>query len=117
MNLPDLPWAEGLAARIDAALTDDDFGGETPVIAPTKEELQALLGTPEPTRQVPFEEIEALRHASEDDGSEPELEILRPRKPLTEEVLPEDIEAAIEIAPPARRAPNIIAVAKKKKPE
>lgn len=117
MNLPDTPWADGLAARIDAALTDDDFGGETPVIAPTKEELEALLGRPEPTRQVPFEEIEALRHASEDEPSEPELEILRPRKPLTEEVLPEDIEAAIEIAPPARRAPNIIAVAKKKKPE
>ena len=51
MTLPDAPWAAGLAARIDAAI-DDDFGGETPVIAPTREELQALLGSPEPTRQV-----------------------------------------------------------------
>jgi len=114
MTLPDAPWAAGLAARIDAAI-DDDFGGETPVMAPTREELQLLLGSPEPTRQVPFAEIEALRHASEDTPSEPD--ILRPRKPLTEEILPEDIESAIELAPPARRAPNIIAVAKKKKPE
>jgi putative nucleotidyltransferase with HDIG domain len=109
------PWSAGLAARIDAAL-DDDFGGETPVIAPTKAELRALLGQPDVTRQASIEEIEALRLAADDIPSEPD--ILRPRHPMTEEVMPEDIEAAIELAPPARRhAPNIIAVAKKKKPE
>jgi hypothetical protein len=114
-TLEQTPWAAGLAARIDAAL-DDDFGGETPVIPPTKAELRALLGNPDPTRQAPIEEIEALRLAAGETPSEPD--ILRPRHPTTQEVLPDDIEAAIELAPPARRhAPNIIAVAKKKKPE
>jgi hypothetical protein len=114
MTLPQTPWAAGLAARIDAAL-DDDFGGETPVMPPTRAELNALLGNPDPTRQASIEEIEALRAAADEVPSE--QEILRPRHPLTEEVLPEDIEAAIEVAPPARRGANIIAVAKKKKPE
>jgi hypothetical protein len=102
----DSPWGKDLASRIDSAL-EDDFGTETPVSAPTRAELQALLGTaPDPTRKQSFEEIERLHRAS------PGIDN-RGRNPHpTEEVDPDDIEAAIELAPPARR--HTIGVAKKK---
>jgi hypothetical protein len=94
-------WASGLASRIDAAL-DDDFGTETPVVAPTKAELRALLGNPDPTRKQSIEEIQARVEADR-----------RRANPSTTEVDPDDIESAIEIAPPARRGGSI-GVAKKK---
>jgi len=110
--------AVDLAARIDAALERDEWSAETPVVAPTKAELRALLGTPDPTRQQSIEEIDQLHlaaaaQAAADLDAEPEL-LPRRNPAVTTEVDPEDIEAAIELAPPARR--NVIAVAKPKKP-
>jgi len=94
----------------------DEWQQETPVIAPTKAELRALLGSPDATRKQSIDEILALHHPV-DEESEPELLPRRGPRP-TAEVDPDDIEAAIEIAPPARqRAPNAIAVAKPRKPE
>jgi hypothetical protein len=110
-------WARGLEARL-ARQMEEDFGTETPVSAPTRAELQALLNSPpDPTRQQSFEEIEALHRKSRDSRtSEPALELTRRAPPPTAEVDEEDIEAAIELAPAARR--NAIGVAKKKpKPE
>jgi hypothetical protein len=114
-------WASGLAARIDAAM-HDEWSNETPVVPPTGAELRALLGVPDPTRQQSLDELEALHRAVEELPSEPEL--LVPRRPPhpTAEVDPDQIEAAIELAPPARRAAtaNTIAAARskaKKKPE
>jgi hypothetical protein len=115
----DPPWVRGLAARVDAVLRDE-WSNETPVVPPSKAELQALLGTPDPTRQQSIDEIEALHRAAEELYSEPELLVpptLRRVPHPTSEVDPDQIEAAIELAPPARRAPNLIAVAKPKKPE
>jgi hypothetical protein len=92
-------WARGLAARLDAQL-DDDFGTETPIVAPTRAELQALLASaPEPTRKQSLDEIEHERR----------------RAFPTTEVDDADIEAAIELAPPARR--TAVGVAKKKHEE
>ncbi len=103
-----------LAARLDAAADSDEWQMETPVVAPTKAELRALLGAPDPTRRQSLDELEALHRATDDDV-EPEL--LPRRAYPTAEVDPDDIEAAIELAPPARnRAPSAIAVAKPKKP-
>ncbi len=110
-------WASGLAARIDAALDSDEWNLETPVVPPTKAELRALLGQPDPTRRQPVDEIAMLqRHALELD--EPDLLPRRAPHPTTE-VDPDDIEAAIEIAPPVRRPPNAkaLGVAKPKKSE
>jgi len=110
-------WASGLAARIDAALDSDEWNLETPVVAPTKAELRALLGQPDPTRQQPVDEIALLqRHALE--LEEPALLPRRAPHPTTE-VDPDDIEAAIEIAPHVRRPPNAkaIGVSKPKKSE
>ncbi len=104
-----------LAERVDAAL-DDDFGDETPVIAPTKAELRALLNNSEQTRLQSYEEIERLHRAHVDVTVQVDPDAMRRRAHETNEVDPDDIEAAIELAPPARRA-NTIAVAKKKKPE
>lgn len=86
---------------------------ETPVNAPTKAELRMLLGQPDPTRQQSLDELELLhrRAAEASDTSLPVLHERRPPYPTTE-VDPDDIESAIEIAPPARRAPNAIAFAK-----
>jgi putative nucleotidyltransferase with HDIG domain len=108
-------WASGLAARIDAALDSDEWSRETPVVAPTKAELRVLLGQPDPTRQQPLDEVALLqRRAAEmrEAGSS------RSAHPTTE-VDPDDIEAAIELAPPARRPShaNRVHVAKPKKPE
>ncbi len=105
----------GLAARIDAK--HDEWSVETPIKAPTPAELRALLGQPDPTMQQSLDEIdrlhaEAAAQVQAEEDAKPE--ILSRRHPLpTAEVDEDDIEAAIEVAPPARR-PNAIAVAKKK---
>ena len=71
---------------------------------------------PDPTRQQSLDELERLHRAAiEDEPSEPEL-LRRRIGPLPDpEVDPDDIESAIEIAPPARRAQSSIAVAKPSK--
>ncbi|MEO8840831.1 MAG: HDIG domain-containing metalloprotein [Kofleriaceae bacterium] len=113
----DKPWARGLAARIDASL-DDDFGRETPAHAPSRAELQALVDAPpDATRQQSLEEIERLRIDPAARRSEEELQFVTPRRSPypTAEVSEDDIEAAIEIAPSARRTGSIpIGIAKKK---
>jgi hypothetical protein len=107
------PWRAGLTGRIDAHL-DDDFGTETPVVAPTKAELQALLGTPpDVTKEQSLEELERLHMKARERRSEPEILTRRPYP--TAEVDENDIEAAIEVAPPARR--TAIGVAKRKPTE
>jgi hypothetical protein len=116
------PWAKGLAARIDQALdggSGDEWGMETPVVAPTKAELRALLGSPDPTRKVSIDELERLHRAAaaEREGHDEELFQPRTRTHPTAEVDPDQIEAAIEVAPPARRNQNVVATAKPKKPE
>jgi len=114
---PESSWARGLASRIDSKL-DDDFGAETPVSAPTRAELQALIDAPpDVTRQQSLDELERLhRETRRDRGSEQELELTRrgTYPAPTHEVDDSDIESAIELAPPARR--NAIGIAKKKKP-
>ena len=108
-------WALGLAARVDAVL-DDEWRNETPIVAPTEAELRALLGQPDPTRQQPIEEIERLQRRAAELRS-----VEQPRRAPhpTAEVDPDDIEAAIEVAPPARRAthPNAVAAVRPRKPE
>ncbi|MFN0248913.1 MAG: HDIG domain-containing metalloprotein [Kofleriaceae bacterium] len=105
-----------LAARVDAAMASDEWSPETPVKAPTSAELRSLLGVPDPTRQQSIEEIERLHQAGRDVVT-PEPEILGRRRShhTTNEVREDDIEAAIEIVPPARRS-STIGVAKPKKP-
>lgn len=101
-------WARDLAARIDAQL-EDDFGTETPIAAPTRAELQAMLdAAPDPTRKQSLEEIERLHARAREDSEELDL---RRRPSPTSEIEDADIEAAIELAPPARR--TAIGVAKK----
>jgi len=110
-------WARGLAARLDAQL-EEDFGTETPIVAPTRAELQALLNSPpDPTRKQSFDELEKLHKETRDRAaqSSQELELERRRPFPTSEVDDADIEAAIELAPPARR--NAIGIAKKKREE
>jgi hypothetical protein len=109
-------------AASDAAITqprmpraeEPDFGTDTPVKAPTRAELQALLDTPpDPTRKQTVEEIEALHLKALDRPSDPELNFDPHRRPHpTTEVRDDDIEAAIELAPAARK--SSIGVAKKK---
>lgn len=90
-----------------------DFGSDTPPRAPTRAELQALLDSPpDPTRKQSIEELEADRMRSMQRASEPEL--FTRRSHPTAEVSEDDIEAAIELAPQARRSSLGIA---KKKPE
>ncbi|HEX4454392.1 MAG TPA: HDIG domain-containing protein [Kofleriaceae bacterium] len=112
-----LSWSDGLAARVDAKL-DGDFGTDTPVIAPTRAELQALRDVPpDATRELSFEEVERLHRQNQRElrRSEPELEFTRRAHYPTAEVREEDIEAAIEIAPAPRRT-GAIGIAKTKKP-
>ena len=104
-------------------MSDDEFGGETPIVAPTKAELQALLDSPpDPTRKQSVDEIEAqmLREAASratDEDNEPEF-LRRRTVPQTTEVNPDDIEAIIEVAPAARRPTSVgVAKARPKKPE
>jgi len=121
--VPPRKWSADLAARVDRRLEQDEWSNETPVVAPSPAQLRSLLGHPDATRQVPQHEIEALqrRIAEEvDEGDDGEPEILSRRTPPmpTAEVDPEDIEAAIEVVPPARRSSTAIAVARPpKKPE
>jgi putative nucleotidyltransferase with HDIG domain len=104
-------WARGLAARLDAQL-EEDFGTDTPVAAPSRAELQALLDSPpDPTRKQSLEEIERL-HAESRERPSQELDFTRRVPHPTSEVDDADIEAAIELAPPARR--SAVGVAKKK---
>src|SRR5205814_692036 len=91
IRLPDKPWAAGLAARIDAALDTDDFGGETPVIAPTAAELRALLGVPDVTKQQSIDEIERLHRKAQERPSDEEILVRRPHP--TSEVTEDDIES------------------------
>jgi len=121
-DIPEVPkdadaassWAKGLEARL-AQQIDEDFGTETPASPPTRAELQALLNSPpDVTRQQSLEEIEALHKASRERPSQ-ELEFTRRAPYPTAEVDESDIEAAIELAPPARR--TTIGVAKKPKKE
>jgi cyclic-di-AMP phosphodiesterase PgpH len=108
-------WSSGLAARVDAAIESDEWGHETPVVAPSKAELRALTGHPDPTRQVPIDEIEILQRRAAELA---EAESPRRAPHPTTEVDPDDIEAAIELAPPARRPTNANAIgAKPKKSE
>jgi hypothetical protein len=106
-------WSRGMAARIDAQL-DEGFGTDTPQRAPSRAELQALLDSPpDPTRVQPLEEIERLQRATSARRSQPVLDPTRRVAPPTAEVDEDDIEAAIELAPAARR--GAIGVEKKKK--
>jgi hypothetical protein len=105
----------GLAARIDRVLDADDFGGETPVIPPTAAELRALLGTPDVTRRQTIDEVERLQAVANAHDSASDLLAPPPpprRSHQTTDVTDADIEAAIELVPPARR--TAIGVAKKK---
>lgn len=113
---PESSWARGLAARIEAQF-GDDFGNETPISAPTKAELQALLNSPpDPTRRQSLDELERLhresREARERRSEQQDLQLTRRGSYPTAEVDDSDIEAAIELVPPVRR--NVIGVAKKK---
>jgi putative nucleotidyltransferase with HDIG domain len=99
-------WASGLAARIDAAIEGDDWGPETPVAPPTKAELRALTGNPDPTRRQPVDELQLLQRRA---AELVERDARRSAHP-TAEVDPDDIEAAIEVAPPARRPTNANAI-------
>ena len=118
---PPKPKTPGLAARIDAQIDRDEWNVETPIKAPTPAELRALLGQPDPTMQQSLDDIdrlhaEAAAQVQAEEDAKPE--ILARRHPMpTSEIDDDDIEAAIEIIPPARRPPNAIAVAKKKKSE
>src|SRR5439155_1048083 len=108
------PWARSLAGRVDAALVDE-WANETPVVAPTSAELRVLFGHPDPTRQLAVAEVELLQRRAAELAEADHRR--RPPAP-TAEVDPEDIEAAIELAPPARRpvARNTIDVTRPKKP-
>ncbi|MDQ3299478.1 MAG: HDIG domain-containing protein [Myxococcota bacterium] len=109
-----LKRAVDLASRIDAARDRDEWSAETPVVAPTKAELRALLGVPDPTRKQSLAELERLhRESIDEEPSDPGFLRQRSVPHVTAEVDPDDIESAIELAPPARRA---LGVAKPKKP-
>jgi putative nucleotidyltransferase with HDIG domain len=114
VDLPPAPRSS-LAARVDAALVDE-WGNETPVVAPTSAELRVLFGQPDPTRQLPIDEVELLQRRAAELA---EADRRRRPPPPTAEVDPDDIEAAIELAPPARRpvARNTIGVNRPKKSE
>jgi cyclic-di-AMP phosphodiesterase PgpH len=100
-------WAQRIAAKLDA----EDFGTDTPTRAPTRAELQALRDfPPDPTRKQSIDELEALHAKSKERNSEPELFARRAHP--TAEVTEDDIEAAIELAPQARK--GAVGVAKKK---
>ena len=109
-------WARGLAARIDASR--DEFSQDTPARPPTRGELQASSDVaPDATRQQSIEEIEKLQRSPSARRSSEELEFTRRGPYPTSEIREEDIEAAIEIAPSARRTGAIpIGIAKKKPP-
>ncbi|HEY1811530.1 MAG TPA: HDIG domain-containing protein [Kofleriaceae bacterium] len=110
-------WSKGLAARVDAKL-DGDFGSDTPVVAPSKAEIQALLDVPpDATRELSLEEAERLHREKRHElrRSDPAIDFTRRAPYPTAEVREEDIEAAIEIAP-ARRTGSIGIAKTKPKP-
>ncbi|HEY3804692.1 MAG TPA: HDIG domain-containing protein [Kofleriaceae bacterium] len=110
-------WSKGLAARVDAKL-DGDFGSDTPVVAPSKAEIQALLDVPpDATRELSLEEAERLHREKQHElrRSDPAIDFTRRAPYPTAEVREEDIEAAIEIAP-ARRTGSIGIAKTKPKP-
>jgi hypothetical protein len=110
----DSPWGSGLAARIDAALDSDEWGQETPIVPPNEAALRTLFGQPDPTRQQPHDEIQRLQRRAAELADDPPRRSPHP----TAEVDPDDIEAAIEVAPPARRLSHTKpATAKPKKSE
>jgi putative nucleotidyltransferase with HDIG domain len=119
VELPSIPvpdagssWGRGLAARLERQI-DDEFGRETPTSPPTRAELQALMDVaPDATKQQSIEELERLHEQARNRESQPELELTRRSPHPTREVEEDDIEAAIELAPSARR--NAIGIAKKK---
>jgi hypothetical protein len=117
LRAPPTNTARSMPERVEAAVDPDEWQTETPIKPPTKAELRALLGVPDPTRKQSIDELEALHRAVDSAESEPEL-FPRRYPSVTEEVDPDDIESAIELAPPARnRAPSAIAFAKPKKSE
>jgi hypothetical protein len=117
-----------LAARVDAAIDLEDFGGETPAIAPRKSDLAALLAGARPsdvgetTKRQSLSELERLSRGATRDATivaDPADPRHRQRLAGTHEVDPDDIEAAIELAPPARRTgrvPLALGHAKPRKP-
>jgi hypothetical protein len=109
----DSPWGNGLADRVDAVLESDEWGTETPVVPPDAAELRALLGHPDATRQLSALELEQLQVRA----AETSQPALRRSPHPTAEVDPDDIEAAIELAPPARRPSHghVISAARPKK--
>jgi hypothetical protein len=109
------PWSRSFAAHVDAAPVDG-WGNETPVAPPTSAELRLLFGHPDPTRQLPIDEVELLQRRAAELA---EADRRRRPPPPTAEVDPDDIEAAIELAPPARRpvAKNTVGVKRPKKSE
>nr|MBA3501362.1 hypothetical protein [Deltaproteobacteria bacterium] len=118
--------AISLASRADS-IERDEWSAETPVVAPSKAELRALLGVPDVTRKQSIDEIDRLHLASMNVDSDPEIlpppAILdspsggtRRPMPITAEVDPDDIESAIEVAPPARRTAIGILKPQQKKP-
>ena len=99
---PPPDWAKRLAARIDAEI-ETDFGGETK--QQSLGEIERLRRRIDPTHELSSSDLLALAGPS------------RPpprRAQATHEVDPDDIEAAIEVAPPARRPATAIGIAKKK---
>ncbi|MDQ3334377.1 MAG: HDIG domain-containing protein [Myxococcota bacterium] len=118
--------AIGLASRAES-VERDEWSAETPVVAPSKAELRALLGVPDVTRKQSIDEIDRLHLAAMNVDSDPEIlpppAILdspsggtRRPMPITAEVDPDDIESAIEVAPPARRTAIGISKPQPKKP-
>ena len=91
---------------IIAQETDDGVIRIEPDAAVTNPRLPSL----DPTRKQSLEELEAQRAKSMERSSEPELFVRRPYP--TTEVGEDDIEAAIELAPQARK--SLIGIAKKK---
>jgi hypothetical protein len=73
---------------------------------------------PDATRELSFEEVERLHRQKQNElrRSDPELEFTRRAHYPTAEVREEDIEAAIEIAPSARRTGSIGIAKSKPKP-
>ncbi|NVB80451.1 MAG: HDIG domain-containing protein [Kofleriaceae bacterium] len=123
---PKTSWAQSLADRIDRQLEDDD---DEPAEAfspdatrqQSIEEIErlhreGLLDRPEDaTKQMSVEQLERLHRDGLLDRPEPELQLTRRGPFPTTEVDDSDIEAAIELAPPARK--SAIGVAKKKPSE
>jgi putative nucleotidyltransferase with HDIG domain len=116
--------AVDLASRADAS-ERDEWSVETPVVAPSKAALRALLGVPDVTRQQSVEEIERLHEAVREYDSDPAIlpppaildapsgRIRTPRN--TAEVEEDAIESSIELAPPARK--TAIGIMKKPPPK